>query len=196
MTSFRLTHTHTHTRHLRSARFFILRVTDSPATCSRWMASLSGFPFRLTPLMARTRSPMWMAPVLRGGEREREGHKTYPSAPDRADSPVRRPPFDHLFVFKCGLPTSRRHVALSTRAASPPPRIPSPLCEAFPGEARNDDGVEGLLRAGDGDAQRSVVALQLHRVDNGARHLQLICKHTGRTGCIGQTTQGYRRLWT
>lgn len=124
MTSFRLTHTHTHTRHLRSARFFILRVTDSPATCSRWMASLSGFPFRLTPLMARTRSPMWMAPVLRGGEREREGHKTYPSAPDRADSPVRRPPFDHLFVFKCGLPTSRRHVALSTRAASPPPAFP------------------------------------------------------------------------
>lgn len=28
------------------------------------MASLSGFPFRLTPLMAKTLSPMWMAPVL------------------------------------------------------------------------------------------------------------------------------------
>ncbi|TNN42723.1 hypothetical protein EYF80_047083 [Liparis tanakae] len=41
-------------------------VTDSPAPCRRRMASLSGFPFRPTPLMARTRSPMWMAPVLQG----------------------------------------------------------------------------------------------------------------------------------
>lgn len=33
------------------------------------MASLSGFPFRLTPLMAKTLSPMWMAPVLQSEEK-------------------------------------------------------------------------------------------------------------------------------
>lgn len=32
------------------------------------MASLKGFPFRLTPLIARTLSPIWMAPVLQGEE--------------------------------------------------------------------------------------------------------------------------------
>lgn len=51
---------------VQSGCFLIFSVTDSPAICRRWMASLSGFPFRLTPLMARTRSPMWMAPVLQG----------------------------------------------------------------------------------------------------------------------------------
>lgn len=51
---------------IQSGCFLILSVTDSPAICRRWMASLSGFPFRLTPLMARTLSPMWMAPVLQG----------------------------------------------------------------------------------------------------------------------------------
>lgn len=53
---------------IQSGCFLILSVTDSPAICRRWMASLSGFPFRLTPLMARTLSPMWMAPVLQGRE--------------------------------------------------------------------------------------------------------------------------------
>ncbi len=47
------------------------------------MASLSGFPFRLTPLMARTRSPMWMAPVLQGeqsrGDRDTRVHQTVPT---------------------------------------------------------------------------------------------------------------------
>lgn len=49
---------------LLSSCFLIFRVTVSPAICSRWMASLRGFPFRLTLLMARIRSPTWIAPVL------------------------------------------------------------------------------------------------------------------------------------
>jgi len=44
--------------------FLIFRVTVSPACCSRLMASLRGFPFRLLLLMARIRSPTWIAPVL------------------------------------------------------------------------------------------------------------------------------------
>lgn len=51
----------------RSSCFLIFRVTVSPATCSRWMASLSGRPLRLTLLMAKMRSPTWIAPVLWGG---------------------------------------------------------------------------------------------------------------------------------
>lgn len=62
--------------YIRSACFLILRVTDSPAICSRCIASLSGFPLRLTPLMAKTRSPIWMAPVLQGTQR-------YQTRPDR-----------------------------------------------------------------------------------------------------------------
>lgn len=47
-----------------SVCFLIFSVTVSPAICSRWMASLSGLPLRLTLLMANIRSPTWMAPVL------------------------------------------------------------------------------------------------------------------------------------
>lgn len=53
----------------RSSCFLIFSVTVSPATCRRWMASLRGRPLRLTLLMASMRSPTWMAPVLRGGQR-------------------------------------------------------------------------------------------------------------------------------
>lgn len=41
----------------------------------------------------------------------------------------------------------------------------SPFSQAFLGEARNDNGVKGLLSSRNGDAQWSVVPLQLHRVD-------------------------------
>lgn len=41
----------------------------------------------------------------------------------------------------------------------------SPFSQAFLGEARNDNGVKGLLGARNGDAQRSIVPLQLHCVD-------------------------------
>lgn len=44
------------------------------------MASLSGFPFRLTPLMAKTLSPMWMAPVL---QREEGRGQRYGITPDQ-----------------------------------------------------------------------------------------------------------------
>lgn len=49
------------------------------------MASLSGFPFRLTPLMAKTLSPMWMAPVLRSeeGEWEEGRGQRYGITPDK-----------------------------------------------------------------------------------------------------------------
>lgn len=50
--------------HSPSVCFLIFRVTVSPAICSKWMASLRGFPFKLLLLMARIRSPMWIAPVL------------------------------------------------------------------------------------------------------------------------------------
>lgn len=64
--------------------------------------------------------------------------------------------------------------AAATAAAVSRSNLLSPFSQAFLGEARNDDGVKGLLRARNGDAQRPVVPLQLHRVDYGARHLQLI----------------------
>ncbi len=50
----------------------------------------------------------------------------------------------------------------------------SPLSETPLGQAWDDDGVKGLLGAGDGDAQRAAVALQLHRVDDGAGRLLLV----------------------
>lgn len=52
--------------------------------------------------------------------------------------------------------------------------VVSPLCQAFPGEARDHNGVKGLLRARNCDAQWSVISLQLNCVDYRARHLQLI----------------------
>jgi len=55
---------HTRLPNSLSVCFLIFRVTVSPAICSRWMASLSGLPFRLTLLIANIRSPTWMAPVL------------------------------------------------------------------------------------------------------------------------------------
>lgn len=48
------------------------------------------------------------------------------------------------------------------------PALHSPLSQAFLGEARNDDGIKGLLCARNGDAQWSVISLQLHCVDYGA----------------------------
>lgn len=50
--------------YVRSPCFLIFSVTVSPACCSRLMASLRGFPFRLLLLIARIRSPTWIAPVL------------------------------------------------------------------------------------------------------------------------------------
>lgn len=58
----------------RSSCFLIFSVTVSPATCRRWMASLSGRPLRLTLLMAKIRSPTWIAPVL--GRRHRAEGKS------------------------------------------------------------------------------------------------------------------------
>lgn len=52
--------------------------------------------------------------------------------------------------------------------------VVSPLCQAFPGEARDHNGVKGLLRARNCDTQRSVISLQLNCVDYRAWHLQLI----------------------
>lgn len=48
------------------------------------------------------------------------------------------------------------------------PALHSPLSQAFLGEARNDDGIKGLLCARNGDAQWSVISLQLNCVDYGA----------------------------
>lgn len=71
-----------------------------------------------------------------------------------------------------------------------------PLGQAALSEAGDDDGVEGLLGAGDGDAQRAAVALQLHCVDDGPRGLLLVCntgqQHTGvhiNTVCTQDTSQ-------
>lgn len=50
-----------------------------------------------------------------------------------------------------------------------------PLGQATFSEARDDDGVEGLLGARDSDAQRPAVAFQLHSVNDGARALLLVC---------------------
>lgn len=58
-----------------------------------------------------------------------------------------------------------------------------PLGQAAFSEAGDDDGVEGLLGARDCDAQRPTVAFQLHRVNDGAGALLLVCntgqQHTG-----------------
>lgn len=48
------------------------------------------------------------------------------------------------------------------------PALHSPLSQAFLSEARNDDGIKGLLCARNSDAQWSVISLQLHCVDYGA----------------------------
>lgn len=50
----------------------------------------------------------------------------------------------------------------------------SPLSETSLGQAGDDDGVKGLLCAGDGDAQRAAIPLQLHCVDDGAGRLLLV----------------------
>ena len=49
-----------------------------------------------------------------------------------------------------------------------------PLSQAPLGQGGDDDGVKGLLGARDGDSQRASVPLQLHRVDDAARHLLFI----------------------
>lgn len=212
---------------LRSACFLILRVTDSPAICRRWMASLSGFPFKLTPLMARTLSPIWMAPVLQGeesrGDRDTRVYQTVPTGGSGNLSCCQcadwdgdkeafcwRKRWDSHCLSSClfqklspkwttpeftGLSRSATMSSVtsfsnnyldpaafhpSSPPSSPshpltsPPSPPSPLCQAFLGEARNYDGVKGLLGARDCDAQGPVVSLQLNCVDDGAWHLQLV----------------------
>lgn len=49
-----------------------------------------------------------------------------------------------------------------------------PLSQPPFAQRGDDDGVEGLLCAWDGDSQWAPVPLQLHRVDDAARHLLLI----------------------
>lgn len=56
------------------------------------------------------------------------------------------------------------------------PRSPQslPFSQAMLCEARDDDGVKRFFGAGDGDAQGSTIALQLHRVADRACALLLI----------------------
>lgn len=194
---------------IQSGCFLILSVTDSPAICRRWMASLSGFPFRLTPLMARTLSPMWMAPVLQGKEStDRKYQFILDSAERHAGKPVGLPARRlgrtqrHFLLYKrrdshcsasCLLEKNSFQIGhhwsrspcsliysgnISFRFHPDPPgchhTVHSPLCQAFLGEARDDNGVKRLLSARNGDAQGSVIPFQLHGVDYGAWHFQLI----------------------
>lgn len=66
-------------QYVRSPCFLIFSVTVSPACCSRLMASLRGFPFRLLLLIARIRSPTWIAPVLRHREHMKPARVSAPS---------------------------------------------------------------------------------------------------------------------
>lgn len=74
------------------------------------------------------------------------------------------------------------------------PALHSPLSQAFLGEARNDDGIKGLLCARNGDAQWSVISLQLNCVDYGAWHFQLIYSMQGQRITYTQDMKTYNKL--
>lgn len=102
-----------------------------------------------------------------------------------------------------GLPAARPPAGLNPDKPGPGPRPPgavmgvpggswrsggaapedcSPLSQPALGEARDNDGVKRFLGARDGDAQGAPVALQLHRVADGARGLLLIYKREPHRG--------------
>lgn len=163
------------------------------------MASLRGFPLRLTPLMARTRSPMWMAPVLQGqrdgGERVTIFSQTVTgpvgescqTASDQTEIETKRllviernqPAIVKCFVFIASHWLKTEFISTQTSNVLKS-ALCSPFCQTFLGEARNDDGVKRFLRPRYRNAQGSVKPLQLNCVDYGAWHLQLIysIKHT------------------
>lgn len=75
------------------------------------------------------------------------------------------------------------------------PALHSPLSQAFLSEARNDDGIKGLLCARNSDAQWSVISLQLHCVDYGAWHFQLIYSMQGQRIMYTQDMKTYNKLF-
>lgn len=75
------------------------------------------------------------------------------------------------------------------------PALHSPLSQAFLSEARNDDGIKGLLCARNSDAQWSVISLQLHCVDYGAWHFQLIYSMQRQRIMYTQDMKTYNKLF-